>query len=625
MKRIALLYSGSNPERQREKIKELHRSFSNRGDAVYVLSCYDAITGKKEPVGGQSIYTLASESLFNGCVIDDNISSEFTQNYLVNGNILQNKPCVFYNADMENFCCVGYDTYSAVYEMLEHLVVVHGCKKINYVANFTWLSKRYKSYAGITAYKDICKKYDIPFNEARLVTMQMSLENSQKLPALFESLGVADCDAVFCNSDINAIGLCDAYLKMGVSVPEDVKIAALRRSGNSAGFKPDISGGVFDEPVEAETISSLLYDNMEGRASGVFRSFRVRGEYGLSCGCGGKMRPFDEERCRINIFNKISSSDQIRAMMTFSNSLEQVTSIEEYATIIKQMYNSLGCKNYAICINRSDIPYIMHESTQDRYNPRAPFDDMMHIIAGRRGDDDLDGMTFARKDISPFPAHPGDIITIMPITHMERTFGYTVFYNDLQPYELFNFRICYEALGSSIENLRSKFILHATIRELDELRITDPLTGLHNRASIQKFAESFDLSKTYTAVMLDMDSLKSINDAYGHEEGNRAISLAAQAIREASAPTDSVIRYGGDEFLVLCPGDCFERWSELRDKINFSLAQSRKDLALGYNLGVSIGFAVHNEGAPLALSKILELADENMYADKSNRKAALRT
>ena len=620
MKKIALLFSGADPERQREKITQLHKSLAKRGAAVYVLSCYEAMGGSDKPVGDQFIYTLAHEDMFDGCVIDDHINVGFTQNYLINGNILENKACVFYNAEMDKFCCVSFDTYATVFEMLEHLVAVHGCKKINYVANFKWLSGRYKEYAGTSAYKDVCAKYGIEFDERRLVTMPVSMEGAEKLPDEFDALGVGDCDAVFCNSDINAIGLCHSYLKRGIRVPDDIKIMALRRSGNAAGFKPDISAGMLDEELAADTITDLLYDNMEGRVTNAYRMFAMKGEYGGSCGCCDKMPPFDMERCRINILNKINSGDQIRIMMTFSNSLEKVTSLEEYAANIKKMYDSLGCRNYAVCLNKADIPYITHEVAEDLFDPSNPFGDRLYVVAGKKGNEELDGLEFDRKDISPFEVKAGDIVTIMPITHNERTFGYTVLYNDFQPYELFNYRICYESLGSSIENLRRQFILRATIKKLDELRIRDALTGLYNRASIQRFEAKMLSAKTYTVVMLDMDNLKGINDVYGHEEGNRAIKFLANEIKKEVSEDDYAIRYGGDEFVVLCPGDKGDFWSEMRRTINESLFKMQKMLKLRYDLGVSIGFAVNYPDSRKRFSDVIEAADESMYADKSFRK-----
>ncbi len=620
MKKIALLYSGSNPERQREKITQLHKSFAARGAAVYVLSCYDTLGTAKTMLGDQNVYTLAHEECFDGCVIDDNINFDFTQNYLINGTVLENKPCVFYNAKMDKFSCVSYETYDAVYEMIEHLVVVHGCRKINYVANFVWLAERYYEYPGITAYRDVCEKYGIEFEPKRLVTMSLSLEKSQGLPRLFEKLRIDDCDAVFCNADINAVGLCDAYIKSGIRVPEDVKLMALRRSGNSAGFKPDISGGVFDEEAEAETLATLLYENIDNPDVRDYRTFAISGEYGGSCGCCNKMRPFDEERCRINIFNKINSDDQIRAMMTFSNSLEKVTSISEYSGIIKRMYDSLGCKNYAICINMSDIPYIKHETSKNSYDPQKPFDEKLYVVAGKKEGEDLDGVVFNRSDIAPFEAKAGDIVTIMPITHLNRIFGYTVLYNDMQPYELFNYRICYESLGSSIESLRRQFILRATISELDEMRIRDPLTGLYNRASIQRFEDKLVAENFYTVVMLDMDNLKKTNDIYGHEEGNRAITFVAREIVNACRKDEYALRYGGDEFVVLCSKDATKYWEKQRTEINEALKKNAKRLNLPYELGISIGYAVHTKDSDKRFSDVMELADARMYADKALRK-----
>lgn len=250
MKKIALLYSGSNPERQREKIKELHKSFAARGAAVYVLSCYDAMGGKL-PVGDQAVYTLAHEDAFDGCVIDDFINAGFTKEYLINGEVLKNKASVFCNAGMEQFCCVGVDTYAAIYEMLEHLVVKHGCKKINMVANFTWLAERYQEFAGVTAYRDICKKYGIEFDEKRLIDLPVSMEKAETLPEIFTEKGVDDCDAVFLNADINAIGLFNyriCYAALGVSIG-----FAVHEAGSDAPFSKIIE--MADESMYADKVS----------------------------------------------------------------------------------------------------------------------------------------------------------------------------------------------------------------------------------------------------------------------------------------------------------------------------------------------------------------------------------
>lgn len=621
MKSIALLYSGANSERQREKIKELHNSFSKRDAAIYVLSCYDAMGSADKATGDQNIYMLASEKMFDGCVVDDNINVGFTNDFLINGEVLRGKPCVFSNANISGKCCVSTSTYEAVFEMLSHLITVHGCKKINYVANFEWLSKRYTEYAGTKAYKDVCEKFGLPFEEKRLVNFGVSLEKAHTLPQIFENGGIDDCDAVFLNADINAIGLCDAYLKMDVKVPDDIKIMALRRSGNAAGFKPDISGGASPVDAEAETIATLLYDCIEKGISEDYRTYPTGGIYGESCGCNGKMRPFDAERCRFNIFNKIASGDQISAMMTFCNSLEKVTSLEEYADVVKIMYNSLGCKNYAICLNKDVLPYILNETEEYVYDSGNPFGDTLFVVAGMREGKAIDGLEFERKRLVPFEVKAGDVVTIMPITHLNRTFGYTVLYNDLQPYELINYRICYATLGSSFESLRRQIRLRKTITELDIMRITDHMTGLFNRASMERFKEEIAGSEEYTVVMIDMDNLKKINDAFGHEEGNRAITILAGEIKRVLKANFRAVRYGGDEFVILCPGNVNGYWDKMKKEINSRIEKEIKALGLPYFFGASIGSFAHTVADNLEFEAVLELADECMYQDKQRRKA----
>lgn len=91
-----------------------------------------------------------------------------------------------------------------------------------------------------------------------------------------------------------------------------------------------------------------------------------------------------------------------------------------------------------------------------------------------------------------------------------------------------------------------------------QLSITDPLTGLFNRAQIyvdldQEVRRSRRSLRPFCLLMVDMDGLKQINDTLGHERGDAAVKGIAGVIRRSSRATDSAYRYAGDEFVVLLP------------------------------------------------------------------------
>jgi diguanylate cyclase (GGDEF)-like protein len=94
--------------------------------------------------------------------------------------------------------------------------------------------------------------------------------------------------------------------------------------------------------------------------------------------------------------------------------------------------------------------------------------------------------------------------------------------------------------------------------EAHRLAITDELTGFYNARYFtgrvqQELQRATRYGHPLSLVMIDSDSLKHVNDRFGHEEGNRYLVELAQIIRDNVRGTDIVARFGGDEFLVLMP------------------------------------------------------------------------
>jgi diguanylate cyclase (GGDEF)-like protein len=165
--------------------------------------------------------------------------------------------------------------------------------------------------------------------------------------------------------------------------------------------------------------------------------------------------------------------------------------------------------------------------------------------------------------------------------------------------------------------------------ELDRLAHTDILTGLHNRRYLeQELERHVELYKRYkhpfAVLMLDLDSLKLVNDTFGHAAGDEALKHLASAMRANIRDTDIPCRYGGDEFIILMPEADKNAIQAVGRRIAESISKSRVVLGGGYvSLEVSFGAAsCPAEGtSPQAL---LKQADTSLYAAKERKTGRAR-
>ncbi|MBA3658856.1 MAG: GGDEF domain-containing response regulator [Gemmatimonadales bacterium] len=159
--------------------------------------------------------------------------------------------------------------------------------------------------------------------------------------------------------------------------------------------------------------------------------------------------------------------------------------------------------------------------------------------------------------------------------------------------------------------------------------LEDEMTGLYNRRGFQTLAAD-DLKRARrhrNPIVLafgDLDGLKSINDTFGHLEGDRAICDAASILRATFREADLVARIGGDEFAVLLrdASDCPDR---ARSRLQGHLDEHNRLSGRSYGLSISLGFVRHAMTDDLTLEALLSAADKAMYDVKHSRRSAART
>jgi len=172
---------------------------------------------------------------------------------------------------------------------------------------------------------------------------------------------------------------------------------------------------------------------------------------------------------------------------------------------------------------------------------------------------------------------------------------------------------------------RQATIAISNARKYEQTRqsaLTDELTGLGNaRFFFMRLEE--ELSRAaheripLSLIATDLNNLKSINDTFGHQQGDRALRILAEVFRRHVRDSDTVVRYAGDEFFIILPNTSNKLALDTANRIKRALRETRVEVLPGraISLGTSLGVATFPGDAKDAQS-LIAVADRAMYADK---------
>jgi two-component system cell cycle response regulator len=166
--------------------------------------------------------------------------------------------------------------------------------------------------------------------------------------------------------------------------------------------------------------------------------------------------------------------------------------------------------------------------------------------------------------------------------------------------------------------------LEESLKKVEELAATDPLTGLYNRRHFarvldQLYAEAQRYEKDLSCVMIDLDNYKHFNDSYGHQVGDELLMLAGKVIAANMRRMDVAARYGGDEFVLLLPHASASEAANVAQRIgaDFERASAlllrRKD---GVSMSLGIGSISINH--PAHADQLVAMADSALYRAKDS-------
>ena len=150
----------------------------------------------------------------------------------------------------------------------------------------------------------------------------------------------------------------------------------------------------------------------------------------------------------------------------------------------------------------------------------------------------------------------------------------------------------------------------------------ESLTGLYNRFGLNRFGREvfnwlMERDGGVQVLFTDMDDMKLINDKYGHDAGDEALKASAAILTECCDPEDFIMRYGGDEFVVIAEIE----EEDLKDRILEEAEEYNESSGMQFALNFSIGTVAATEQDRKTMDDCIKEADAIMYGIKTERKA----
>lgn len=618
-KKIALLQGGFNSEVMKYVMRGIRKRAEEEGADLYVFSCYGG--GDEDPLYNQGeyhIFSLINCEDYDGFIMaSNNITSSSERERLRKMLYESGKPTVSMEHLLEGLHSVGCENYQTTREMTQHMIQKHGCKKIFFIGGPV---DNYESKQRMKGTKDAIIAAGLPYEEAWFRNYRYTYHDGYQAFYDFQEarLGLPDC--VIAANDEMAVGYCAAAREQGLYAPKDFRIGGFDNSRFSETYQPRLT--TVDREKEGAGYKScdILFRLIQGEKVPDLVTLNTEVIYRGSCGCE------DDEKRKIMVHRHLvemilAQNHSQNNVQRLHKSLVQCKNWEEYAeALAAYIPENINCSAMYMLLNRQE--YFQPYSEKSTRN--IEFDSNMTVIfAWENGRIVRHKELFDIRKLVPgkHEDEKSHTYLILPIHFQEKEIGYCVIKDSFMMIDneiLFKWT---HSINMSMEIMLERLALKHTNAVLDALSTEDAMTGVYNRIGLTRHAEKmlqFDrMEKKDTLILFsDINHLKMINDTYGHKNGDTAIITVAEALKKVCPKNSVVVRYGGDEFVMIVPGSNLHEGEQLKQQICEELRKSNEKLDLPYTISTSVGCVCAHPNENLSLEEYVKKADKTMYEEK---------
>ncbi len=549
---------------------------------------------------------------------------------------------VYMEATVPGVRCIQADQASTLRDMIEHLILEHECRHIGCLRGPVGSPDADLRYR---VYEEVLREHGLPVEDYVEIGSFLEEAGDNIRPLLRRH---PEMDAVVCCNDLVAIRAQEVIAEMGRIPGKDIAVIGCDNIEASKRAKPPLTTIEMDEGKVGYYGVKEALRLVNGEPQKI-RAVSCHAVYRQSCGCSKEedMNLDQEERhhwehavcCYEKQLVKYSVDALLAATLADAAVGEQRVNedvLRKVATALREM----GIGNAELLLFPSPIPV---QNEDGLFSCAAEARLVLRLCSGEA----------IVRDLSEVPCIPVSSLlqnvygyggaprtrSVFVLQCEQEQFGLLICRENLESMATL-YMACYQ-LGSMLKfislqgqhyELEKK--LHGALRTITEkntilqrLSHYDALTQIYNRRGLieaMRLARSRHAGQRAALLFMDLNSLKQINDRFGHGAGDFAISSFARVMKETLRSDDIIGRFGGDEFMALLVGVNADIEKDVRERFQNAFRHFNAQSDRPFYVEASLGVYTFQLDENTNLEALFDSADQFLYEDKQKKRQDVR-
>ena len=583
---------------------------THRNVFLRIFDCFGKDLGNAKDKSEYRIFSLPDLHEFDGAVILGNqIIYQPVRDELVRRIDEAGIPAVSIGCPLPGCVLVNHDNRRAQFSIVDHVIREHNARRLVYLTG-NLENGCPEGPERLAGFMDACRENQIPSENIQVLEKTWRTTDGSETARMWLQEEIPLPDAFICANDEMALGLMEALQESNVRIPGDVIVTGYDNLDSGQLSCPRLSTVFCDYRKINYRAMETLTDMIDGKRVPTVINVDAEIVASGSCGCADntgsgtvRERYFQQTRFLRSFY---LLQGELAEELFDANNLRDLTSAVQHNRAI------FGCHDIFLCIN--DYYFDNYEKAEWTQDSESYGSEM--VLATRNY------IRFPTRQLLPEPYLSKERFLIFyPLHYNTYSIGYIALDGISEAAKMNLHESIFNFLEIAIENIRKKELLRRFNEMLSDLYVHDGLTGLYNRFGLERYgAETLSrLKRKYGSALVlftDMDDMKEINDRFGHDAGDSALKAVADILRSCCSEDDFIMRYGGDEFVVIAGSDR----PDLREQILAAADEYNRSAGHPFNLGMSIGVVMSEKRDTRSLDDCIREADALMYDIKTDRK-----